>query len=39
MRDDAVGFRCACGHVEDISAELEAVVIPPDFDGPGILGG
>lgn len=40
MRDDPRGFRCpACGHLDDHAAELEAVILPPDFDGPGIHGG
>lgn len=40
MRDDPHGFRCpACGHLDDHAAELEAVILPPDFDGPGIHGG
>lgn len=37
MRDDPLGFvRGGCGHVDDRSAELDAVEIPPDFDGPDI---
>lgn len=40
MRDDPRGFRCAgCGHVDDHAAELAAVIIPPEFDGPAIQGG
>lgn len=40
MRDDPRGFRCpSCGRLEDHSAELDAVVIPPVFDGPSIGGG
>lgn len=40
MRDDPAGFRCGgCGHLEDYLAELDAVVLPPEFDGPHIQGG
>jgi ribosomal protein S27AE len=39
MRGHPRGFVCACGHVEDHGAELDAVVIPPDFDGPTLHGG
>lgn len=40
MRDHPKGFICGgCEHLEDHAAELDAVVIPPDFDGPAILGG
>lgn len=40
MRDDARGFRCPeCGSLDDHSAEMRAVVIPPEFDGPSIRGG
>jgi tRNA(Ile2) C34 agmatinyltransferase TiaS len=40
MRDDPSGFRCGgCGHLEDYSAELAAVVMPPEFEGPAIQGG
>ncbi|MFK4760281.1 hypothetical protein ACI3KS_05035 [Microbacterium sp. ZW T5_45] len=40
MREHARGFRCGgCGHVIDISDELATVVVPPEFDGPGIHGG
>lgn len=39
-RDHPRGFQCPdCGRLDDHSAELGAVVIPPDFDGPSILGG
>lgn len=37
MRDDPRGFACGgCGYVDDRSAELDAIEIPPDFDGPDI---
>ncbi|WP_404435227.1 hypothetical protein LG322_08695 [Microbacterium aerolatum] len=40
MRDDPRGFRCpSCGRLDDLSSEMDAVVIPPDFDGPSIRGG
>lgn len=40
MRDDPRGYRCPeCGHLDDHAAELEAVVIPTEFDGPAIRGG
>ena len=40
MLDDRRGFWCEqCRHLEDHSAELDAVVIPPEFDGPTIRGG
>lgn len=40
MRDDPRGFHCAgCGHVDDHSAELADVTIPPEFDGLSIRGG
>lgn len=37
MRDDPGGFVCGgCAYVDDRSAELGAIEIPPDFDGPDI---
>lgn len=40
LRDHPAGFRCGgCGHLEDHTAELDAVAIPPEFDGPSIQGG
>lgn len=40
MRDHPKGYRCGgCGHVEDHSAEFDAIVKPPEFDGPSIHGG
>lgn len=37
MADHPRGFRCAaCGYLDDRSAELEAVVIPEEFDGDDI---
>lgn len=40
MADDRRGFWCEnCRHLEDHSDELDAVVMPPEFDGPSIRGG
>jgi tRNA(Ile2) C34 agmatinyltransferase TiaS len=40
MRDVPSGFRCAgCGYLEDHSAELAEVIVPPEFEGPAIQGG
>ena len=40
MRDIPGGFVCGgCGHVDDRAAELSAVQMPPEFDGPAIQGG
>lgn len=40
MRDDPRGFRCpSCGRLNDHSAEMSAVEVPPEFDGPSIQGG
>lgn len=40
MAEHPRGFWCAtCQHLEDHSAELTAVIVPPDFDGPSIRGG
>lgn len=37
MRDDPRGFWCEyCRHLDDHSAELATVVLPPDFEGPDI---
>ena len=37
MRDDPRGFACGgSGYVDDRTAELGVVEIPPDFDGPDI---
>jgi len=40
FRDHPRGFYCPeCGRLDDHSAEMDAVVIPPEFDGPSIHGG
>ncbi|WP_186004850.1 hypothetical protein [Microbacterium sp. UCD-TDU] len=40
MVDDRRGFWCEhCRYLDDHAAEFAAVVVPPDFDGPGIRGG
>lgn len=40
MHDHPHGFLCPeCGYLDDHSAELDAIVIPPEFDGPAIHGG
>ena len=40
MRDHPKGFQCPeCGLADDLSKKMDAVVIPPDFDGPSIHGG
>jgi tRNA(Ile2) C34 agmatinyltransferase TiaS len=40
MRDDPHGFRCGgCGYLEDHTADVDAVVIPPGFEGPSVRGG
>lgn len=40
MHDHPRGFRCPeCGRLDDHAAELEAIVVPPGFDGPAIRGG
>ena len=39
MRDHPKGYLCPeCGFLVDHSAAYEAVVMPPEFDGPALEG-